>query len=278
MERTMKMVSSNCVVSKKCVARQSLHSSVCVSLVFFRSVILLFILRSLPVYLCVLGLWAAGQYAKKRRFFLGECSECTHTENCHIGKAAKRIKRCKNFMNSRCAIACKIGFFLGCLLARALPIWMVLPPLLSAMWCRRQLRQFKKGMCHELRGGHRVNVFERIRDFIQNLIRTCDNLDRALWNQLCAICRNPPKPATVGAAVAAAAAVLRDAEENRGMSGIQIPVAVPPNGLAFQQQTALLKEMGFQNTAALQQLLLKHSGNLQAVITEYMQLNKEKQA
>jgi len=237
-----------------------------------------FILRSLPVFLCILGLWAAGRYVKRRRHVLSECADCTHAENCHIGKISKKAKRCKPFMNSRVAIFFKIAFVLGCLLARAMPLWMVLPPFLVALWCRRQLCQFKKGMCQEMRGN--ANVLARLKEMLQAFVQTCDSLDRALWNQICGRART----ATVAAAAVMDRANLDGVNDrmdgvNDRMDGIRIPVALPPAGPAFQQQLALLQEMGFDNTAVLQPLLLKHSGNLQAVITEYiMQFNKEKRA
>jgi hypothetical protein len=151
-----------------------------------------------------------------------------------------------------------------------MPLWLVLPPFLLALWCRRQLCQLKKGMCQEMRGN--VNVLVRLKEMLQTFVRTCDNLDRVLWNQLCGKAR-------AAAAAPGAAPVMREADLSDRMDGIRIPVAIPPAGPAFQQQLALLKEMGFDNTAVLQPLLLKHSGNLPAVITDYItQLNKEKRA
>jgi len=84
----------------------------------------------------------------------------------------------------------------------------------------------------------------------------------------------------MSAAVAAAATAAMN-EVHRMGDGIQIPVAVPPSaaGPVFEQQTRLLREMGFQITPTLQQLLTKHNGNLQAVLPELVQLtSKEKQA
>jgi hypothetical protein len=71
---------------------------------------------------------------------------------------------------------------------------------------------------------------------------------------------------------ASVAAVVALSESVAAGLGVTIPVAVPVNAAPYAQQIRVLKEMGFEDTAALQQLLVKHSGNIQAVITDVMQL------
>jgi len=231
--------------------------------------IALFVLRALPFLLAVLGVWATFQFAKRRRRFLRQCADCTHAEGCHLGRLSKKMKHCKVSKDWRCGLAIQAAFLVGCLLARALPLCLVLPPLVLAMLARRSLRKFKKGFCNDV-CGHQE--WTRAKEVVRNLTRSCEELDRTLWKHICAIYQNPR---TVKAAVAAAAAAAMN--EVQRADGIQIPVAVPPSaaGPAFEQQTRLLKEMGFEITAALQQLLVKHNGNLPAVITEFVSMNKK---
>jgi len=71
---------------------------------------------------------------------------------------------------------------------------------------------------------------------------------------------------------ASVAAVVALGEHVAAELGATIPVAVPVNAAPYSQQTKILKEMGFEDSPALQQLLIKHSGNIQAVISDFMQL------
>lgn len=239
-------------------------------------VIGLLILRHLPLILALLGFWAVGEVCKKRRRLLSDCAECTHTEGCHLGKVAKKVKRCRDFKNFRCAIFCKVTFVLGCLLARVCPLWLVLPPMILALVCSRKLKRFMRKGCREQRGQNGRHA--DFKEMVQNLSQRCDQLDRTLWNQLCAIFSSPRPAATVSAAVAAAATAAMNEVQRRG-DGIQIPVAVPPAGPAFEHQTRMLRDMGFEITPALQQLLIKHNGNLPALLPELVQLtSKEKQS
>jgi len=76
---------------------------------------------------------------------------------------------------------------------------------------------------------------------------------------------------------ASIAAVVALSEQVASGLGAPLPVAVPVHAAPYVQQTKILTEMGFENTAALQQLLIKHSGNIQAVISDVMQLRPKQQ-
>jgi len=76
---------------------------------------------------------------------------------------------------------------------------------------------------------------------------------------------------------ASVAAVVALGESVAAEFGAPLPVAVPVNIAPYGQQTRILKEMGFEDTPALQQMLIKHAGNIQAVISDVMQLKPKQQ-
>jgi len=74
---------------------------------------------------------------------------------------------------------------------------------------------------------------------------------------------------------ASVAAVVALSESVAAELGAPLPVAVPVNIAPYGKQTRVLKEMGFDDTPDLQQLLVKHAGNIQAVISDVMQLKRK---
>jgi len=73
---------------------------------------------------------------------------------------------------------------------------------------------------------------------------------------------------------ASIAAVVALSEGVAAELGVAITVAVPVSATPYAQQIRILKEMGFDDTPVLRQKLGQHSGNIQAVITDIMQLPK----
>jgi hypothetical protein len=231
------------------------------------------IIRHLPFMLCLAGMWAGFQIMKKKRALLRVCAECTHNEGCRVGKKCNRIKKGMN----NCGIVPKILFVMACFLVRVLPMCalLILAPLI--MCACRKLRRVKKGMCQNWRANVE-SMCGRYRDILT-----------LSWPQLAERVQQSQAPrggvpsSVVGCAAVAAseslaasvATIVALSESVAAELGVNIPVAVPVGQLPYPQQTRILKEMGFEDSPVLQQLLAKHSGNLQAVVSEFMQLKKQ---
>jgi len=74
---------------------------------------------------------------------------------------------------------------------------------------------------------------------------------------------------------ASVATVVALSEAVAAELGVPIPLAVPVGSAPYARQTNILKDMGFENTPELQQLLAKHSGSIQAVVADVMQKPKQ---
>jgi len=233
--------------------------------------ILIAVLRHLPLMLCLLAMWGGCQILRKRRCLLQICSECTHKEGCRVGKAANRAAKGGQF----CGLIPKILCVILCLFLRALPCWLLVVFLPVVFCVCRKLRRLRKGVCkNNLRG--RVDAMcGQYKDILQ--MGWPQLWQRVQQNQ--APRGGMPQSVMGCAAVAASeslaasvAAVVALSESVAAGLGVTIPVAVPVNAAPYAHQISVLKEMGFEDTAALQQLLVKHSGNIQAVISDVMQL------
>jgi len=231
------------------------------------------VLRHLPFMLCLLTVWAGFQFMQKRRCLLRACSECTHKEDCQVGKRAAKMAE-----GNACGLVPKILFTVVCLLVRSLPIWLLVICIPLVLCLCRRLRRLKKGGCiANLRGG--VNsMCSQYRDILS--LSWPQLMQRVQQNQ--APRGGMPQSMMGCAAVAASeslaasvAAVVALGERVAVELGVPIPVAVPVNATPFTQQILILKEMGFEDTPSLQQLLVKHSGNIQAVISDVMQLKSK---
>lgn len=228
------------------------------------------VLRHLPFMLCLLALWAGFQYMRKRRAFLKQCSECTHKENCRVGQKANKLSK-----SNGCGLIPKILFVVACLLVRALPIWLLVIFTPLVMCACRKLRRLKKEVCLNKFRGNVGSMCGQYKDILQ--MSWPQLMQRVHQNQAP---RGAMPQSVMGCAALAAseslaasiAAVVALSEGVAAELGVTIPVAVPVNATLYAQQTRILKEMGFDDTPVLRQLLAKHSGNVQAVITDVMQL------
>jgi len=234
--------------------------------------IFLAVLRHLPILLCFLGMWATLQILRKKRVVLRACADCSHKEECHVGKKAKEIA---NGGNKFCGLFPKIFFVIVCLILRALPCWCLLICIPVVCCCCRTLRRLKKGACQNFRRGNLDSMCGQYKDILRMGLPQL--LDRIRESQ--APRGGAPQSMMGCAAVAASeslaasvAAVVALSESVAAELGVAIPVAIPVKVAPYVQQTRVLKEMGFEDTPALQQLLIKHSGNIQSVISEVMQL------
>jgi len=240
-------------------------------------IIFIAILRHLPVLLCLLGMWAGCQFMRKRRVLLQQCSGCTHKEECRVGKKAHQIA---NGGEKFCGLIPRIVFVMVCLVLRALPCWCLAIVCLMMFCCCRTLRRLRKAGCGMGRGfrGSVDSMCEQYKDILQ-----------MGWPQLLDRVRESQRPrgglpqSVMGCAAVAAseslaasvAAVVALSESVAAELGAPLPVAVPVGKAPYGQQTRILKEMGFEDTPALQQLLVKHAGNIQAVISDVMQLKRK---
>jgi len=228
------------------------------------------VLRHLPFMLCLLALWAGFQFMRKRRALLKQCSECTHKENCHVGRKANKLSK-----GNGCGLVPKILVVVACLLVRALPICflIVCAPLVMFACCK--LRRLKKGVCSNKFRGNMVSMCGQYKDILQ--MSWPQLMQRVQQNQAP---RGAMPQSVMGCAALAAseslaasiAAVVALSEGVAAELGVAIPIAVPVSATPNGQQVRILKDMGFDDTPVLQQLLAKHSGNIQAVIADVMQL------
>lgn len=235
-------------------------------------VVFVAVLRHLPFMLCLLALWAGFHFMQKRRALLKVCSECTHNEKCRVGKKAKRMAK-----GGGCGLVPKILFAMACLLVRILPIWLLVGLFPLAMCVRSKVHRAKKGACMNNFKGNMDSLCGRYKDIL--LLNWPQLMHRVQQNQ---VPRGGLPQSMMGCAAVAAseslaasvAAVVALSESVAAELGVTIPVAVPVSAAAYAQQIRVLKEMGFEDSAALQQLLVKHSGDVQAVISEVMQLQR----
>jgi len=238
-------------------------------------VIGLIIMRHLPFYLCLLGVWAVIQVMRRRRIHLSVCADCTHKEDCRVGRNAN------NFRNGHCwGFIPKVLLISSLFLLRAMPLCMLAVCVPIIFCVGRKLRRLKKRCCKGADLNNLRGHFDSIRGQYRDILRMS-------WPQLAdRLHQSPqarggvPPTSVVGCAAIAAseglaasvATIVALGESVAAELGVQIPVAVPVRAAPYAQQTRILKEMGFAQTPELQQLLVKHSGNIQAVITDVMQL------
>lgn len=236
---------------------------------FAMPIVFVAVLRHLPFMLCLLALWAGFQFMKKRRTLLKQCSECTHKENCRVGQKANRLSKGEEY-----GLMPKI-LFVACLLVRALPISFLIVCAPLMMCACRKLRRFKKGICSKK---FRNNVGAMCGQYKEILHMSWPQFMQSVQQNQAPRGRMPES--VVGCAALAAseglaasiAAVVALSENVAAELGVRIPVAAPVNATPYAQQIRILKEMGFDDTPDVRQLLNKHSGNIQAVITEFMQM------
>jgi hypothetical protein len=227
------------------------------------------VLRHLPFMICLLAIWAGFQFMQRRHSLLKVCSECTHKESCRVGKKAAKSAKGNGFR-----LVPKIMFTIACLFVRILPIWLLAVCIPLVVCACRKLRRMKKGVCVNNFRSSVDSMCGRYRDILQ--LSWPQLMHRVQQNQ---VPRGGVPQSVVGCAAVAAseslaasiAAVVALGESVAAELGVNIPVAVPVNATPYAQQTRILKEMGFEDTSSLQQLLVKHSGNIQAVISEVMQ-------
>jgi len=239
---------------------------------FAMPVVFVAVLRHLPFMLCLLALWAGFQFMKKRRALLKQCSECTHKENCRVGQKANRVSKGDSY-----GLLPKILFVATCLLVRALPICFLIVCAPLMMCACHKLRRFKKGICSKK---FRSNVGAMCGQYKDVLQMNWPQFVQGVQNQ---VPRGRTPESVVGCAALAAsqslassiAAVVALSENVAAELGVRIPVAAPVNATPYSQQIRILKEMGFDDTSDVRQLLSKHSGNIQAVITDFMQMKQK---
>jgi len=209
---------------------------------------------------------------RRKRALLRVCSECTHKEDCRVGKKANQLV---HGVEKCCGLIPRILVVVMCLIVRALPIWCLLICCPFLFCVRRAFRRFRKGVC--------INGF---RGSVDSMCGQYKDILQLSWFQLAQRVQQNQAPrggvpqSMMGCAAVAAseslaasvAAVVALSEQVAAGLGAPLPVAVPVNAAPYGQQTKILTEMGFENTPGLQQLLIKHSGNIQAVISDVMQL------
>jgi len=194
-----------------------------------------------------------------------------------VGKKANQLA---HGVEKCCGLIPRIFIVLMCLIVRALPIWCLIICLPFMFCVRRTLRRFRKGVCRSGFRGTVDSMCGQYKDILQ--LSWFQLAERVQQNQ--APRRGGPQSVMGCAAIAASeslaasvAAVVALGEQVAAGLGAGIPVAVPVNAAPYTQQTKILTEMGFENTPALQQLLIKHAGNIQTVISDVMQLRPKQQ-